>query len=506
VDSRADRRAPHGHGDHERSRWTARRAWIITGFQIGTAPVLLLFSDITGVGRTWAPWLLTVALFDVTRHLWRWRRFVAIFGWPSAEQLRTMRRTEELRAHHIGSERRPDRPYSFVTTVVSIAVLALLGLLVWAWTRWLILLYLSLWTLAVAVKYFIRRSRPPVVLMLGASGPQASALLEQLLHITDPFPVANSLRYEHSSKDIAEAVAFHSYRTPDAIWEKSVGNLVDCAQLVVLDLREATTPLAFELNLVTSRIGRDRLHIVGPPAPTLPIGDHKWISAGEARERVRRRLRGDYTKTAHLQRSRYSDRQNGYFTIRRPKGWRASVERDVRSKVTFRHPDRLGVSLNVLARIVSSREPSIETIDYGPLPEWFPNASFEQRRIVSNGLTGAECETHDETGLGHGLVRMLDHKGLRVTLTFSAPTLTLYTDFLGIAVESMETIELIAPEEDEAARLRHFVSNQIRQAQLTAEQRGVFEALELLRRAQTECPESPELQAEIKRLQQILRT
>jgi hypothetical protein len=98
---------------------------------------------------------------------------------------------------------------------LSIGIAAGLLLVLWALSGWLILLYLAVWSLAAAVKLVVRRVRPSVVAVLGASGPQSSALLERLQRATAPFPVANCLRIEHAVSEAVDSFAFYSFRTLD---------------------------------------------------------------------------------------------------------------------------------------------------------------------------------------------------------------------------------------------------------------------------------------------------
>ena len=114
---------------------------------------------------------------------------------------------------------------------------------------------LAAYLLAPEIQYLLERLAPPLVLYLGSSDPhdphRSSAMLAVTLHARLR-RLVTILRPTESS--IAPAyVKITSYRTHDDTWVLMLEELLELAQIVVIDLRTPTDALSFELDKVYGR-------------------------------------------------------------------------------------------------------------------------------------------------------------------------------------------------------------------------------------------------------------
>ena len=200
----------------------------------------------------------------------------------------------------------------------------------------------------------------------------------------------------------------------------------------------------------------------------------------------------------------YKDTKNGYFMFLPPKGWTSQEYSDPRTKVGFNHPTARGVFIRFIvkeapgetfdAMIVEDKQMSNQMRSRG--------ISCEVKENDINGLKCSEVLAQFPDDAGTTMLRKFLSCGLHFNIQYAAPTKALFDKHLDGAMKSLETITIlkVSGADIEKAKEQQ-IANRIRLAKLTAEWLSVEEAMQILKEAQREFPDSRLIQDALKEME-----
>jgi hypothetical protein len=97
---------------------------------------------------------------------------------------------------------------------------------------------------------FANQLRPAAVIVLGKSTSSRLRLQQQLLEETAPFRTVSLLEQKAAGDNLL--AAGHCFRTSIGSWEKSISSFASVAGVVILDLREGSSYVDIESNVIRS--------------------------------------------------------------------------------------------------------------------------------------------------------------------------------------------------------------------------------------------------------------
>lgn len=479
-----------------------RRALFFRVLEVTLPLVGLLAIDLTGRLTVLRPLLLFVPLLDLRRQVVIWIHHIQRFGFPPLAHCRRMLSLDSLRGYdprsNTVSRSARGHPAEFVTICVAIAAAC--------WVAWLLtdlsaILYPGVFSLMLAVKAVIRRSRPPAVLLLGASGLTTSRFVLRVMKVAAPLNVVSCLHHSTMAPVIDDALLFFSFRASDtSIWQQMVGTLVTISPLVVLDIRQSTLSVEHEIEVSTRSVPRESLFFVGkqPEHPAIPrdrcFGEGELVEALHAAlwgtavpglvstvaEKIRRMTRWRSAARG----ARWIDRRNGYFAWCPPSGWKARPYEDARTKVAFHHPSAPEVFARFIVRQAdgASNVPSMTAVQGA-------EAIGAKCDLSQASLLGVPCKevrmvlpNQEECELWIFVLG-----GLQFNIQYSAPAPSTFRAHYDAVRHALKTITVLNEWRRRAGKLRdQRLAGRLRYARLAADTFGAVEARRTLIEARGE--------------------
>ena len=460
----------------------------------------LLVIDVTGELTWLQPVILLLPLLDLRNQLTIWRRHVNRFGFPAAGDLHRMLLLDTMRGYTgrsvaIGEHRR-----SHVVVLLGWTILFAAGCVaLWDATGFATFLFPAVVLVMLVVKAIIRRSRPPAVLVLGASGETTSRFVLRVMQTAYPFVAVAALHHDPRTVLEDEVLAFFSYRTgDDAVWQEMVRGLVDLSRVVIVDVRVATLPVEFEINYAVQHVDKEHLFFVGEPEhPAIPRA--RCMAEGQLVEALHTLLQGDAAPAVPRGRSskrtsRWIDTRNRYFAFEPPPGWIAHEQDDVRTKVRFTHPKAPEVYVSFVVRQATGE-------GHEPPASALANARAmgfvcETRRTKMLGVPCSEVQM-SSLHRGTSALWLFVIEGLHFNIQYWAPTERSFRADRTVVKRSLETIEVFGSSGHTASAAEEKLAGRLRYARLAAAEIDVMEALRALAEARVEFAHDDEAVARI---------
>jgi hypothetical protein len=472
-------------------REAARKRLVLRRVLVGLLPlVALLAIDATGRLTFLRPVLLLLPLLDLRNQAVIWARHVRRFGLPPLSHCRKMLYLDTLRGYDpLSNEVRPGARLSVTAFGVAGLLLAAACWVIWRFTGLSAALYPGVLMLVLVAKAVVRRARPPAVLFLAASGLPTSQFLLRVMQTAHPLVVVACLHHKPMGPLLDDVLGFFSFRTgDDSVWREMVSSLVAVSPLVVLDVRKATLPVEYEIDVATSTVRREQLFFVGdvPEHPAIPRD--RCFAEGPLLEALRTSLGGRAPAPARragpVAGARWSDRRNGYFSWTPPARWTVSEFDDPRTKVQFTHP----AAPDTFVRLIVREAPGA---GHAPPAEALRRARAmgAQCRLSEGQLLGVPCSevrmtlpSHEESALW-----LFAKEGLHFNVQFSAPSPAAFKAHYDPVRRALETIVVGRESGHGAGQVQaQRLAQQLRYARLAAETISVEEAQRALAAARLE--------------------
>lgn len=487
-------------------RGTARQRFLLRRALVVLLPLAaLLVIDITGRFTYLRPVLLLLPLLDLRNQAVIWVRYIRRFGFPPLASCRKMLYLDTLRGYDARTNKvAPGSRYHVSTYMVVSLLLAAVCWGIWKLTGFSAALYPGVFLLVLAVKAVIRRCRPPAVLFLGASSLVTSQFLLRVMHAAHPLSVVACLHHEKMGPLVDDVLGFFSFRTgDDTVWQEMVSSLVAVSPLVVLDVRKATLPVEFEINVSVKTVPKEQLFFVGdrPEHPAIPpdrclgegplveaLYDLLWGSAPAAADAPPPR-----PDRAHA--ARWSDQRNGYFVWTPPAKWKAHETEDPRTKVQFINPTTPSVYVRFIVKEATS-------------PSHAPPANALRQAKAK----GVQCQVDEGVILGvpcsevrmsmpnqeESVLWLFVKGGLHFNVQFYAPSLAAFRKHYNLVRQALETIEVLSRAGLDAGKAQaQRLAQKLRYARLAAENISVEEARRVLTEARPDFIGDPQALAAI---------
>jgi hypothetical protein len=450
-------------------------------------------------------------IFQLSRQGKIWHNYVKRFGFPSMSVVWKMWKLDSMRAYKGNKIDTNKRGHVFEYTLVFVTTAGFLYLF-WAYTGLTAFLYVAILLIILSFKRLIRLARPPVVLYLAASTPESTELQLEIARRIYPLEVVSCT--VHSEILFPDLINFYSYRTAkEAAWKEMVRSLISYSQMIVIDIREATSAVEFEIDLILKTVNTDKVFFVGSTvddsriptfrcftekkliktlhetfrlsfrdktvknkhhAQELPAEDqkvHKKSEDSPIADVHPPRLK---PKTSTERDALYRDK-NGCFSFLPPKGWiRDDYPNDPRSKVQFRCPSMKGVEIRI---IVQAGPPGLNSsnildavraqmVDARSL---FPTSvDFEITKGTFCGHIAAHIHWSLPTVVESEIIIFII-KGIIFNMSYGAPNKILFERYRNLALQSLDTLTF--GEQVHSTNLlkkaqQHFVARRLRLAQL----------------------------------------
>lgn len=200
----------------------------------------------------------------------------------------------------------------------------------------------------------------------------------------------------------------------------------------------------------------------------------------------------------------YKDTKNNYFMFMPPKGWKAELYPDARTKVSFVNPTDSRVFLRFIVREAPGE-------DFAGMKrgDEATAGSMRDRGITCTviesdfmGVKSTEISAELPGGQGFTRLRKFIAAGLHFNIQYSAPSKTLYDAHLKEAMESLDTIVLAKEHKPDAEKAKaQEIAHYLRFGQLAAENASTDEALAILKEGAQKFPDSKELQDAVAQMQ-----
>lgn len=483
-----------GFADHSQ-RSTAHKRLVLLRILVILLPLAALLAiDITGRFTYLRPVLLLLPLLDLRNQAVIWYRYVERFGFPPLTNCRKMLYLDTLRGYDARTNKVTPGSRLPMGAIVGFSLLLIaISWAIWRLTSLSAVLYLGVFNLILAIKALIRRARPPAVLFLGASSLVTSRFLLRIMRVAHPLNVVACLHHEPMGPLLDDVLGFFSFRTGDnKVWQEMVSSLVAVSPLVVLDVRKATLPVDYEINVSVKTVSKERLFFVGdqPEHPSIPpdrcfgegplveaLYDLLWGSSHIPTAKTTRRA-------VRTKATQWSDLRNGYFTWMPPAGWNAHESEDSRTKVQFINPDAPAVQVRFIVKEASGP---------GNAP---PANALRQAKAM-----GVQCQVSETIILGvpssevrmsmpnqeESVLWLFVKDGLHFNIQFYAPSLTAFRRHNQTVRRALETIVIVSQTPRDTSKvLAQRLDQKLRYARLSAEHISVEEAQRVLTEARIE--------------------
>ncbi len=470
----------------------------------------LLYVDLTGRFTFLIPIALAfLAINLLAVPVWVWYKFVRFFGFPSMKDCRKMLELDAMKA----SVKNPQQEKGGITDVIIvILVIAQFFYLAWRGTGYSVFLYPAVYSLCVAVKGPLRRSRPPAVLLLGGSSYDATRLQLQLVSIFGSSLVMSGLFHKQSATVKVTGIFsdFNSVRTANySKWQEMIFSVLQLSRIVIIDIRNITDAVHYEIELATNLLNPERVFYIGQAVDPVPPG-RCFEEAGLMNE-----LRMKYSpqKAAHLKTPTvYEDKRNGYFRFTPPPGWVRSEEKDARTKVAFTPRTNPDVTLRFIVKDAPSSD--------------FASLILHQKKAIREAETGlgAHCQMEVAEFVGRQTIitqviapngeivlnRLFQTGGLDFNITYSAPSRSAFDTYRSEADRSLESIEILhrpaATLVDGRERIeQQEIAHQLRLAELSADVLDINKANGIVSGLLRKYPNNKEIQKMAEDLEKISR-
>jgi len=257
----------------------------------------LALIDFTGKMRALIPFLALAPLLSLRFQLRIWRRYLRVFGTPPFDACRQMLRLDDLRGYDpLASEIKTDVAPGIVgghrsaigLVVTSTAGAGIAGVISLG-TGLGSVLWVAALLAVTAVKALIRRMRPPAVVFLAASGPEATSLQLRIQSLVWPLVVVSCLHHRTESPLLNHLLLFNSFRA-GCTWEETVLPLMRLSPIVVIDGRRLTASVRAEIQFALLSLERGRVYLVGPLPSSDAAPGIQPLSAGELLEALQARI------------------------------------------------------------------------------------------------------------------------------------------------------------------------------------------------------------------------
>jgi hypothetical protein len=475
--------------------------------------LVLLFVDLTQRYTFLVPLALAFLAFEILgATVWIWYRYIRFFGFPSLQACRKMLELDAMKA----SLKNPQEPKGKITDlIVSFLVIAAFFILLWRWTGFSIFLFPAVYTLSIAVKGPLRRSRPPAVLLLGGSSYDGTRLQLQLVSIFGSSLVMSGLFHKDNATVSVSGILseFNSIRTADYDrWQEMISAVLQLSRIVIIDIRKITDAVQFEIAQATRLLDKERVFYIGQGVESVP----PERCFGEVELLTELRMRYSPEKAAPPQTppaAPYEDKKNGYFRFTPPAGWTCSEQPDARTKVTFSHPVNPGVYVRFIVK-------EAFTTDFAALV-------LQQKKTIQEiekGLRSA-CQMEITESAGRQTIatmvfppngevilnKLFVAEGLHFNITFSAPNKATFDAHLGEVDRSLESLEpLHGGTEDFGKKLERMaqqeIARELRLAELAADVYDIDKAKRIIADLSRKYPANKDVQKMAKDLEKISKS
>ena len=208
--------------------------------------------------------LLVLPFLDLNRQVNAWVAYLRFFGRPAYRTLRQMLAIDALRAYDsMKADFNNADKRSIIADSAPLIFVSPLSIILAYVSGWLWPIYIATVCSMLVLKAFVRRSRPPAVLLLGASGSKVTLLHLSLLEFLKPLEVVSLLRHTATSWVVDARLRFLNFRTrSDVDWRTVVGELSEICPVVVLDLRTMSQALQVERDICEALADQERLFVV----------------------------------------------------------------------------------------------------------------------------------------------------------------------------------------------------------------------------------------------------
>lgn len=476
-------------------------------------PFLALFVvDLTERFHFIIPIALALLVFEILGGtLWIWFRYIRLFGFPSLQACKKMLELDAIKA----TTNDPKQAEGKISQViVAILFIAAFFILLWRLTDYSIFLFPAVYSLSIAVKGPLRRSRPPAVLLLGGSSYDGTRLQMQLVSIFGRSLVASGLFHKDNATVKISGVFsdFNSIRTADYDrWQEMIVGVLQISRIVIIDIRTITEAVQFEIQQATSLLDPQRVFFIGQGIESVP----PERCFGEAELMNELRMKYVPKKESHpktLTAKPYEDRRNGYFRFMPPAGWTCTEHADPRTKVTFHHPANPGVSLTFIVKD-------------DPLASFASLVAYQQKTMkeIETGL-GAACQMEITEIAGHKataitvagkngeaiLLRVFLVKGLHFNITYTAPNKATFDAHREEVDYALATIELLPKSAADLGSMPERMSQQeiareLRLAELAADIMDLNKANRIVSELLMKYPNNKEVQKMAQDLEKIVK-
>lgn len=495
--------------DHQaalRRLYVTRILWFMVPF------VVLLVIDMSLRFQLLVPFILLIPVFDLKNQTYIWYKYVRRFGMPTMSVCWKMWQLDARRGYdaRTGSIKREERGH-ILEMVAGMVVIAALLCFLWTKTGFTSFLYPAVWLVVLTVKGLIRRARPPAVLFLAASGYQRSQLQLGVQEAVRPLEVISCLYHKKTAARLFDGVLhFTSFRTGDvSIWKEMVTSLVQLSQLVVIDIRNATRPVQFEIELALKTLTHDRLFFVGAEPDQENIPPSRCFTEIELIEGLRPELYGGKENEPVHGTSGikvYEDKRNGYFMFAPPIGWQAYEYKDPRTKVRFSHPTAPGVFIRFIVREAPGESYYSMMLADMQMVHQVEAMGFSCK-VKENEFLGMECSEVFIQSPKDSEITMLRKflaGGLHFNISYGSPTKALFDRYWDEVMRSLDTIAIMkefrsAPEKVQ----KQHIANRVRLAELAADHWNVDEAKRILADAAEKFPDNDLIRNAIEELHNI---
>jgi hypothetical protein len=178
-----------------------------------------------------------------------WTHYVRRFGFPDLSSVVVI--MFDLDGYTIAR----GKDVAMFVTFVIVGIIFVTSLTIWQTDY---LLYLGGWAFWMIIYFAFEKALPPTVLFLSASGPEAEILERKIMAIIPWAKVATLVHYNWE-RPISTVLTRGHFRTQDsANWKFVFEQLAIVAPVVVIDARQQTEQLEFELRFMRNEVRRGR--------------------------------------------------------------------------------------------------------------------------------------------------------------------------------------------------------------------------------------------------------
>ena len=497
----------HGFSEINEQQATLKRSYLKLILRSFVPLVILVIIDFSKRFQVLVPFLLLVPLLDLKNQLKIWYYHIKKFGMPSLSSCWEMWRLDSLRGYDANSDsiarKKRRNVFRLITRWLFIAGLLFL---LWIRTGFASILFLVVYIAVIAIKALIRRARPPAVLFLSTSNYNSSQLQLKIYNALLPLVVVSCLYHEKTKAELSDNfLLFYSYRTrDDDIWQEMVTSLVRISPIVIIDIRNTTRPIQFEISLVLETLTTHQLFFVGTKLDDDRIPPSRCFTEIELINELLNKLNINVARQSVMSTSGtkiYKDKKNGYFVFVPPAGWKNKEYRDPRTKVKFNHPSTPEVNITIIIKEVPAMD--FQSIILADKERAHQMEAFGfSCKVEESEFLGFKCSlimAKQKNNAGTTILRKFIAFGLHFNISYWAPTNTLFDKYLDEVMKSLNTITILKKNKDTSSKSKkQEISNRVRLAELMADHFSIDEAKRILEEAAIEFPDSKLIQDTIK--------